>query len=215
MRLFSALVPPPPVLRALATELTRYRLPGSPEPRWAPRESWHITLAFYGDDSVRARAEWLAPQLAGCVPLRLELSGAGTFPGVLWAGVGGDLGGLHQLGRAAGAGDPGSVGSADPGGSAAAGSGGAGGSGRVGSAGPGGSGPAGSGGPGRPYHPHLTLARWRAPREPDAVRRVLHGMTGYRGPSWLAADVVLMRSETAPGGQRRYTVQERFELTHG
>lgn len=182
MRLFAALVPPPPVLRALVAELARYRLPGSQETRWAPRESWHITLAFYGDDSARARAEWLAPRLTGFAPLRLELRGAGTFPGVLWAGVGGDLDGLHQLGLAAGAGAPGPARSADP---------------------------------GRPYHPHLTLARWRAPREPDAVRRVLRGMTGYRGPSWLAADVVLMRSETAPGGPRRYTVQERFELSHG
>jgi 2'-5' RNA ligase len=169
VRLFAAILPPDDVLDSLEAELAR--VAGAAELRWTSRAAWHLTLAFYGEDDLRRRAEWLAPRLAGHAPLRLELRGAGTFTGVLWAGVGGDLDGLHALGSAAGAG------ASD----------------------------------GRPYHPHLTLARWRQPRRPSAARQVVEGMTAYRGPSWLAADVVLMRSEPVRG-QHIYTVQERFEL---
>lgn len=181
MRLFSALRPPQAVLDDLRAALEALDLPPDDALRWSDPAGWHITLGFYGDegadDLARSRAEWLAPRVAGCAPPRVELTGCGTFPGVLWAGVGGDLRGLHALGLAAGAGDP--------------------------SAGP---------DAGRPYHPHLTLARWRAPRQPQAVQLALEGMTGRRGPSWLATEVVLLRSEPRHGGPPRYRELRRLGL---
>lgn len=171
MRLFAAIVPPDEVLDALAAELERIGQPRERGLRWMSRPQWHLTLAFYGEDDLRSRTEWLAPRLSGCAPVRLHVSGSGTFPGVLWAGVGGALAGLQILASAAGADDR-----------------------------------------GRPYHPHLTVARWRTPRRPAAVRLALQELAEHRGPAWLAPSVVLMRSEASPDGSRVYTVEHRFAL---
>ena len=69
-------------------------------PRWTPRESLHLTVAFFGevpdrqvDDLTAALAEAETPP----GPVRLRLDGAGTFPGrgpprVLWVGVDGEVG---------------------------------------------------------------------------------------------------------------------------
>ncbi|MGH3519461.1 MAG: RNA 2',3'-cyclic phosphodiesterase [Haloechinothrix sp.] len=63
----------------------------------------------------------------------------------------------------------------------------------------------------RPYHPHLTLARWRGHGQQRAARHWAAELAGYRGPRWRAAEVVLMRSELSRAGPR-YTVRERFGL---
>lgn len=190
MRLFAAIVPPDEVLDALAAELERVGQPRERGLRWVPRPQWHLTLAFYGEDDLRSRTEWLAPRLSGCAPVRLHVSGSGTFPGVLWAGVGGDLAGLQILASAAGADGRAEARQGD----------------RAGG---------GDGNPGRPYHPHLTVARWRAPRRPAAVQLALHRLAAHRGPAWLADAVVLMRSESSPDGSRSYTVEHRFALCGG
>jgi len=57
-------------------------------------ERWHLTLAFLGDRDeapvdALARVSWL--------PFDLHLAGSGSFPGVEWAGVDGDLTALHDL----------------------------------------------------------------------------------------------------------------------
>ena len=178
MRLFAAVVPPPRVAEHLAAALDRYRS-GDTSLRWTRVESWHLTLAFYGsctEAQAEERGAWLRERLRGHGPVRLRLSGAGRFRGVLWAGVDGDADALHAIARAAGAEDERVVKEA------------------------------------RRWHPHLTLARWRASRPPRVVSRVVDGLADYRGPEWVAEEVVLLNSELHPAGAR-YTAQARCPLT--
>jgi len=102
-RLFSALIPPEPVLDSLAAALG----PIDPPLRAEARAGWHITLGFYGDgDDLAARSAWLAEAVAGLAAPRLRLHGFGTFPKVGWVGLAGVQAdpALHQLALAAGAG---------------------------------------------------------------------------------------------------------------
>jgi len=67
--------------------------------RWTRRETWHVTLAFYGevDDAAVARLLPRLERAAGRHPRRdLTFAGAGAFPKArsartLWAGVHADL----------------------------------------------------------------------------------------------------------------------------
>lgn len=173
MRLFAAVVPPENVLDSLESALARASV-DDPALRWAGRERWHLTLAFYGEDDLAARTAWLEPRLRDLGPLRLHITGAGRFTGVLWSGIGGDLDALQALAAAAGA-------DAED----------------------------------RPYHPHLTLARWRQPRRPPSVAPIVTALRAYRSPDWEVSEVVLMRS--TPSGRRAegptYTPQAQFPLT--
>ncbi|MDQ0382399.1 2'-5' RNA ligase family protein [Amycolatopsis thermophila] len=103
MAVFSAILPPAPVVEALAARVAR--LPRTDGTRWSAPESWHVTLAFYGEDDPAGRADWLRPRLAGMPAPRIWLEGAGTFAHVLYLGVYGE--GITELGLAAGAGDEG------------------------------------------------------------------------------------------------------------
>jgi 2'-5' RNA ligase len=63
-------------------------------------DQWHLTLAFLADhDDPEGLAEGLRRVAAGHRPFRLNVEGGGTFqgPGVLWAGVAGDLASLRRL----------------------------------------------------------------------------------------------------------------------
>ncbi|RZQ59779.1 RNA 2',3'-cyclic phosphodiesterase [Amycolatopsis suaedae] len=62
---------------------------------------------------------------------------------------------------------------------------------------------------GRPYHPHLTLARWqRTDRAGTAAAvRWVAALAELSGPAWTADRVALVRSD---GG--KYTVVEQFHL---
>ncbi|MDR1450372.1 MAG: RNA 2',3'-cyclic phosphodiesterase [Propionibacteriaceae bacterium] len=102
MRLFAAVVPPAFALdhleNALALALPRRFGHGNP---CLPRQTWHITLAFFGEVS-RGHVPALAADLAEAAgrhgPLSLELAGAGTFSGRLgWIGVGGAVRQLKAL----------------------------------------------------------------------------------------------------------------------
>jgi 2'-5' RNA ligase len=104
VRLFSALLPPAVVRRSLAAELARVgaRLADG-DLRWIPAGRWHVTLGFFGDcDDAGHRALWLRERLAEQAAVDVRPAGAGTFPGVLWAGVEGA--GLADLAVAAGEG---------------------------------------------------------------------------------------------------------------
>lgn len=109
MRVFAALWPTDEVHRHLASALvTAVGVDAETAPgrgpdgvRWTPAENWHVTLAFYGDVG-EGRAEVLADRMAGIAadarPFDLELAGAGVFAHrTLWAGVGGDVAGVHRL----------------------------------------------------------------------------------------------------------------------
>ncbi|GAA3201820.1 RNA 2',3'-cyclic phosphodiesterase [Actinocorallia longicatena] len=165
MRLFAALVPPAEIL----DELDAYTAPLRkewPELRWAGRELWHVTVAFYGETDERSY-ERLLPRLqrsASRTPvLNLSFAGAGAFPGggvharVVWTGVYGDRRPLAQLaaslaatGRRAGAPDP------------------------------------------KPFRPHLTLARCRVPTD---VRTLTERLASFAGRPWQAASVALIHSQ--------------------
>ena len=61
------------------------------------------------------------------------------------------------------------------------------------------------------FHAHLTLARLRRPAD---VTRWLRVLDGYRSPSWVAGEVVLVESHLGEGAHRRprYEVLETFPL---
>lgn len=61
--------------------------------RWPSRDTWHITLAFFGEVPERvlpSLEERLARAVRRYGPFFLAFSGFGAFPRVLWAGVAGD-----------------------------------------------------------------------------------------------------------------------------
>jgi 2'-5' RNA ligase len=62
----------------------------------------------------------------------------------------------------------------------------------------------------RPFHPHLTLARIRAPQGARELAR-LHRETGFAAIEFPITELVVMRSELGPGGSR-YTEISRHEL---
>jgi 2'-5' RNA ligase len=61
----------------------------------------------------------------------------------------------------------------------------------------------------REYHPHLTLARWKAPADlREAVAALERGPVG---PAWTVGDVVLFESFTRPTGAE-HVERGRFPL---
>jgi 2'-5' RNA ligase len=157
-------VPPPSALDHLGGALRRLRdRPGGP--RWAGRETQHVTLAFFGevpDDHVPVLTDALSDAL-GVVDVHLRLAGAGTFPEkgdprVLWVGVDGDVEKLAALAAAAA------------------------GAGRA----------AGIPIERRPYRPHVTVGRWAGSARGD--RRIAGALGNYAGPHFTAGEIVLMRS---------------------
>ncbi|MFT3861262.1 RNA 2',3'-cyclic phosphodiesterase [Micropruina sp.] len=80
MRLFAAVIPPATALNALEA-FVEPRRAADPALRWAGREHWHLTLAFFGDVP-DGRIEPLQHALSGVAgpPFPLTLDGAGCFP---------------------------------------------------------------------------------------------------------------------------------------
>ncbi|MEU9333942.1 RNA 2',3'-cyclic phosphodiesterase [Streptomyces sp. NPDC048290] len=189
MRLFAAVLPPEPVVAALAAEVTALRgLPGAEALRWTEPTGWHFTLAFYGevaDDVVPDLSARLARAAGRTAPFALAVRGGGQFGHgrALWAGADGDLAELRRLadraeaaGRRAGAGT----------------------------------------GEHRRYRPHLTLARART--ELDAGP-YLEALDRFAGPRWTVTDLALVRSNPpvsgVPGERPRYEVAGRWVLGGG
>ncbi|GAA1873420.1 RNA 2',3'-cyclic phosphodiesterase [Myceligenerans crystallogenes] len=100
MRLFAAIFPPDEVLDHLDLAIHGVRSNGV-SPRWMPRETQHVTLAFYADvpeGTVDELSEGLAVVAGKHGPLDLRLRGAGSFGSrVLWIGVDGELSPLRNL----------------------------------------------------------------------------------------------------------------------
>lgn len=102
MRLFVAVLPPPPRLAELDAAVDElHALPGAEHLRWAGRDDWHLTLAFLGEVD-----EGLLPDLHARLgraahrtpPFELRLHGGGRFGDkVLWAGVAGEIDALRLL----------------------------------------------------------------------------------------------------------------------
>ncbi len=100
MRLFVAVIPPRPVVLELRAALTT--LPhDNPRLRWCRPETWHVTLAFFGEvseDSLDDLKERLGRAAARNTPMELALAGGGHFGGrTLWTGVQGERDRLGRL----------------------------------------------------------------------------------------------------------------------
>jgi len=208
MRLFAAVWPPDDVLDHLDLALASVRAAGqSSLLRWAARETWHLTAAFYGelpDGVVPALTEELASGVVGQAPFTLNLHGAGLFSHrTLWVGVGGDVDAQHRLAATC----------ADAGESA------------------------GAWHDDRPRdRPHLTIGRVRPGSRPprrraspsgatapsgrrgaddDAAAALVRAMSVYDGPSWTVSEVLLVESRPGAGrgGGPLYVPVERLALT--
>ncbi|GAA2836033.1 RNA 2',3'-cyclic phosphodiesterase [Nonomuraea rubra] len=165
MRLFAALVPPDDVLDEIARAIAPHvgQVPGL---RWPDRETWHITLGFFGEVPEQVLPE-LEVRLARAVRrypvLNLAFDGFGAFSSVrrarvLWVGVTGDS--MTRLADSvkAGARRAGAAQTDE-----------------------------------KRFHPHLTLARAKA--ETD-LRELVESLSGFSGSPWRAERVRLVRSHT-------------------
>ena len=170
MRLFVALVPPASALDEIEAVTAPLR-PGRPDLRWTSHEAWHVTLAFLGQVNDLA-ATRLMPRLKRAAqrhaPLGLAFGGGGAFPNVTRARV--LWTGLRHDDRAMAA-------------LAMSVSAGAR---RAGAPPP---------DEGRPFTPHLTLARCRAPAD---VRPLVAALSGFAGTPWVADRIQLIRSYPGP-----------------
>ncbi|MEV0623635.1 RNA 2',3'-cyclic phosphodiesterase [Nonomuraea sp. NPDC050404] len=167
MRLFAALVPPGEVLDEIERAVAPYvgQVQGL---RWPDRETWHITLGFFGEVPEHVLPE-LEVRLARAVGrhsvMNLTFAGFGAFSSarrarVLWVGVTGDS--MTRLADSvkAGARRAGAEQTDD-----------------------------------KRSRPHLTLARART--ETD-LRPVVESLSGFSGSPWRAEQVRLVRSHMGP-----------------
>jgi len=174
MRLFVAITPPRAVLlevRAAVDALKRGNAPGvNALLRWTRPETWHITVAFYGEVSEEKAADLvdrLGRVAARTTPMELSLAGAGRFgPRALWFGVQGQCDRLGRLAEASGAAARRCHIRVED----------------------------------RPYRPHLTLARVNGvPRGvtqddqtgPLDLAPIVDRLRAFRSPGWLAGEVEL------------------------
>jgi RNA 2',3'-cyclic 3'-phosphodiesterase len=100
VRLFAAVLLPPDVVAHLDEAVAPYR---DDVLRWATSDSWHLTLAFYGqvDDAkvpdLKARLTRAGRRHSA---LSLSLGSAGRFgQRALWVGCDGDIGPMRALAR--------------------------------------------------------------------------------------------------------------------
>ena len=180
MRLFVAVYPPADALDDLAALVAGLAI-GEPRPpgaslRLAPRERWHLTLAFLGDvaprrvDAASAVVEravdsWRTP---GASPPAVWLAGGGRFGRgrftTIWVGLRGELDGLGAIAGAIRRELRTAKLPFD----------------------------------GKPLHAHLTLARPADRLEPERLAADLATLDRYEGPKWTVDSVSLVRSELGP-----------------
>lgn len=184
MRLFVAIFPSVAVVRALEQirNACESALPGLTV-RWTDPGQIHLTLQFIGevsDETARGIGVGLS-RVCGAVPrFRLRAEGLGCFPdlrrpGILWAGVKGDLALLDQLQRGIVAEMKNAGVFQQPGKPEEKG-----------------------------FHAHLTLARLGGLnfREAARVGRWVGSAPSEHFGEWEAREVRLMRSRLMPGGAR-------------
>lgn len=175
MRLFVAIVLPPPALEELMVAVDPLRL-RAPDLRWTSSQAWHLTLAFLGEvqePSVPELSVRLERAAARHPPQRVAISGGGAFPSaararVLWAGFSADDRALAALAASVAAGAR-----------------------RAGAPPP---------DEGRKYRPHITLARCK---EPVDVSGLTQELAGFSGSPWVADSIHLLRSYLS-GSAPRY-----------
>jgi 2'-5' RNA ligase len=184
--MFVALVPPEHALEDLAGFLEP-RQEAEPGFRWAAWEQWHVTLAFMGQVPDRALDDLLVrlERAAGRrTAFDVTIAGGGAFPNPGRARV--LYAGLDLGERAE------ELKRLATGARAAANK-------------------AGAAADGVRFHPHLTVARIGRPTE---VTRWVRVLDSYRGPTWAAHEISLVRSHLGEGPRNRprYEVLETFPL---
>lgn len=173
MRLFLAGVVPEAIKEALHQQLESVRA-ASPQARWLPPGSLHLTLVFLGpvpDPAVPTLREVFAGVCSRHHPMSLALSGVETFgsprsPRVLAATLAGDLEALQAL-----------VGDARQAVS-----------------------PMVTLEPERPFRPHLTVARARSSHGDLLLGRCRTALGRALDGAFVLRDVALMRSDTLATG---------------
>ncbi|MFZ9986746.1 MAG: RNA 2',3'-cyclic phosphodiesterase [Candidatus Nanopelagicales bacterium] len=185
MRLFVGIVPSPEAISHAAGAVDRIAST-TPDMRWVPSERWHLTLAFLGEvesDVVPVLSARLDEVAASHSPIEsLCLAGSGSFPGVLWLGVGNatqqSAGGprFSAVTRLGGLAD--AIQREMP--------------------------KAGVHLESRPWQPHLTVGRWRpSPRREGAARDAARSLADYAGPGFSIDEVRLVESMTDPEPEYR------------
>lgn len=186
MRLFAAVLPPPPVVAELDAAVGELRgAPDADQWRWTAPAGWHVTLAFYGEVEDRlagALGDRLARAASRYAPYELRLAGGGRFGDrALWAGVEGDTTTTRHLADTA----------------TAAGR-------RIGLVCP----------EHRAYRPHLTLALRRAAGRELAP--YVAQLAGFASSPWWVEELRLLRSDLpsggVPGELPRYTTLASWPL---
>lgn len=177
MRLFVGITPSAEAISHAAGEVDRIAST-TPDLRWIPPQRWHLTLAFLGEvdpDHVPELSTRLDEIGTAHAPIEgLRLASSGTFPGVLWLGIGD-----------AEAGDPRLSAESRLGGLAEA----------IQRAMP----RAGVHLESRPWQPHVTIGRWSpSPRREGAARRSARALADYAGPAFGVHDIRLIHSITGP-----------------
>ena len=177
MRLFVGVYPSRPACAHLAGVLAGLHLGRADSVginvRLAPRERWHLTVAFLGEvepDRLPDVEDALGKAVAGweAAAPRVRLAGGGRFGRgrftVVWAGIGGDVASMtllagsvrRQLKRARVPFDH------------------------------------------KPFRPHLTLARPSGRLSPTEVAADLAVLRAYQGPFWTVGELRLVRSHLGP-----------------
>lgn len=186
MRLFAALVPPPDALEDLDGFLEVRR--GAAAFRWTAIDQVHVTLAFLADvpdRSLDELVERLGRAAGRRTPFTAAIAGGGAFPDVARARVLWAGLDVDEAGRV-------ELDRLAAGARAAAVR----------------SGVEVDGGR---FRPHLTVARLGRPSE---VTRWVRLLDVYRGPTWTADTVTLVRSHLGEGPRNRprYEVVDEFPL---
>jgi 2'-5' RNA ligase len=177
VRLFVGIVPSPEAISHAAGAVDRIAST-TPDMRWVPSERWHLTLAFLGEvdpDRLPDLTARLDDVAAIHSPIEgLCLAGSGSFPGVLWLGIGNagaDDPRYSAMIRLSGLAD--AIQREMP--------------------------KAGVHLESRPWQPHLTVGRWRpSPRREGAARDAVRALAGYSGPEFGVHDLRLIHSITGP-----------------
>ncbi|MGW7578970.1 RNA 2',3'-cyclic phosphodiesterase [Streptomyces sp. NPDC054765] len=189
MRLFAAVLPPASAIEELAAEVAQLKkLPAAGRLRWTGHDSWHYTLAFYGevpDELVAELHERLARAARRRAPYALRIAGGGRFSDrVVWAGADGDRPAMRTLADAAAAAARRTGIPMDE--------------------------------QHRPYTPHLTLARNRIPGLD--LRPYATALKDFAGASWTVGALALVRSHPpvpgVAGKQPRYETVGSWPLGH-
>jgi 2'-5' RNA ligase len=155
-----------------------------PRASWTKPESWHLTLAFFGEvdsDFVTKFGETLSPAAFETVPGELQAGKPAVFP-------------ERSRPRVLGVGF-----APSPGTEAIS---------RLATAAEKAAGRLGWKRKDRPFHPHVTFARIRDPWPATAVDEYRREVEGWSFPSWLARSCVLFESRLEPAGAVHTPLQE-------